>query len=108
MRLAALAQYFRSAAEQLGKNSVLPDTPKPICRISGVRLDAVDNAVPVTSFRGVNILGDGMALCPAPEPEEQACYRGAIISRVRKKEGSVLQLELASSVRRGESGFGQR
>lgn len=72
VRRAGLTQCFRSAPEEVRKNRVLSDAAEPIRGVPGVRLDAVDDAVPVASFGGVNILRDGMALRPATEPEKQA------------------------------------
>jgi hypothetical protein len=69
---AVILQYFCGVTEELGEYGMLTDPSKPIPRVGGVGFHSVDDAMPVTSFNGVYVLGNIVALSPASNTKQQA------------------------------------
>jgi hypothetical protein len=55
---------------------VLPYAPKPVIGVPGIRLDAVDDSVPIIPFRGRDILRAFMAFFPGSESEVESTQGG--------------------------------
>lgn len=70
-RAGGLEEFFRAAIE-FGKDGMLADPPEPVTGIGRVGFYAMNDAMPVTSLRGVDVLRNCVTLSPAPDAEEQA------------------------------------